>query len=300
MTVEFLDGAWKSKMPSGSVMIYALVDSRKKDDPRYVGQTRKPRFRLWEHKREGVGGKYPNLRNNWIRSVIRSGGDVLMRPLEIVLEADASGAESKWMCALKDAGFKLKNGTDFTNVRLLGRSALQKIARRNREAWANPEVRAKRLEALNRPDVRARNGATIKSYWENPEWREKAIAIRNSDEYKTAHRAAVNSVEYKRGQSEISKRAWSDEASRENRLVKQKEALLQPHVRAKLSKSRKEILARPGFLKSLGEKMREIGNDPEERARRSKRQKEKWADPEYRAMMRAARAAKKYSGGSHA
>jgi group I intron endonuclease len=86
--------------------IYTLTDPID-NQVKYIGQTKNPCRRLYEHLRE----KTPTKKNNWIKSLQKKGYNPIFEVLDEVVEDDANLYEIYWISQFKTWGFELKNDT---------------------------------------------------------------------------------------------------------------------------------------------------------------------------------------------
>lgn len=272
-------------MPDGEVMIYALVDSRSPEDCRYVGQTRRPKLRLWEHVNDTKRER--NKRANWIKSVIASGGAILMRALAVVQEQEANKAEAAWMGLLWEDGHKLKNGTTRTDVYVPNETTRLRLSAAHKRAWADPEKRARIVAGLNRPDVIERRREAGRRGWEGPN-REKMLAAMFSDVAMEARRATTATEEYKRNHGEKTSSAWARFGAKEKRVAAATAALNRPETRRAISETRRAHLAKPGVLEKISKEAADRTRTPEGREEARARALRSWSNPEERARRVAA------------
>lgn len=265
----------------GEVMIYALIDSRFPEDYRYVGQTRRPRLRLWEHVNDSKRER--NKRANWVKSVIASGGEVLMRDLVVVPECEAYRAEAAWMGMLLEDGHRLKNGTTRTDIKVLDERGRARLSAANKRAWADPPRRAAWISSLTAPEVIAKNRAAQLALWADAGHRERMLAAMFSAEARAAKKETMATDEYRRGQGEISRAAWAAPELRAKRIESLSAAARRPETRQKISEKRKEYLAIPGVLQKISAASAERTRTPEGREEARARANRSWANPEERA-----------------
>ena len=91
------------------VYIYTLSSSENPSEIRYVGKTHQPVFtRLKQHKKETKC----NLKNNWIKSVLKKGFDIVIDVVDECTEETWMEKEKFWIKYYKDLGFNLKNMTE--------------------------------------------------------------------------------------------------------------------------------------------------------------------------------------------
>lgn len=276
--IDFTVG--KNKLPDGEVMIYSLVDSRDPDQYRYVGQTRRPRMRLWEHIRDA--NRERNKRANWIKSVIKSGGEIHMAQLVVVPEEESSRAEAAWIGMLWEDGHRLKNGTTRTDIRVIDEGGRARLSVAHKRAWADPNKRANIVAGLNRPEVIEKRRAAGKMQWDGQR-REKMLAAVFSEDAVAARRAARASEEYKRNHAEKTSAAWARPGAKEKRIAAVTAALNRPETRRALSETRKAHLARPGVIESISAASAARTRTPEGREEARVRANKSWSNPEERA-----------------
>lgn len=94
-----------------SWVVYTLADSRKPEDVRYVGLTKDAGARLTKHRKPQASDK--SHRANWVRSVIRDGGDIVLSVIKRGLsEEHVKTEEVASIEEYRTAGYRLVNGTD--------------------------------------------------------------------------------------------------------------------------------------------------------------------------------------------
>jgi len=164
-------------------VIYVLCDSRIADPVariRYVGRTVNPALRMRAHQKTCSDGER-TPRANWMRSVYRAGGDVLLEVVETTSRAGCIAAEIRWISHYRSAGSRLTNLTD-GGAGLLNPSVETRRrigdAMRGNTFWAGKrhtaESKAKMAAAhigtsmhpntraaIGRPDVRSRIATTL-------------------------------------------------------------------------------------------------------------------------------------------
>lgn len=131
-----------------------------------------------------------------------------------------------------------------------------------KRVWADPEFRARVLEARNTPEAKGKqfegNSRAAKRMWQNPESRAKNIESRKE---------AYQSPEYRAKLSERFKKLWKD-----------------PEYKAKLAKIHKELWQDPEFVQMMSEAQSksavERWQGPEYREHQIEAQKRSWEDPE--------------------
>jgi hypothetical protein len=167
-------------------------------------------------------------------------------------------------------------------------------------AWANPEIKAQRVERIRKmcanPAHRARlREAILKSRTEKV--RNKiSVAMRTnweSDEYRSkqaASRAEAHArPEEKQRKSEASKKVWTKHGDKIRLAIKAAKST--PERRAEASKKSRAYYESEDARKKAGEYAK-AHNTPEVRAAKAELLRKRWADPEFREKMLAKRKSK--------
>ena len=132
-----------------------------------------------------------------------------------------------------------------------------KQSQANKEAWAIPEYKAKKIEslkeALTRSDVKARR------------------------------KEAQTRPEYKAKMSQAAKEAWANPEYKAKMTHALKEAFARPEVKAKMSQSQKQAWARPEHKAKMSQAAKEAQARPEVKAKIRQSLKETFARPEIKA-----------------
>lgn len=261
---------------------------------RYIGKSLNPRQRLRAHVLGAVRGAYDHHTARWLRRLHAIG---LVPELRIIEEVQPGVAwqdvERRHIADALSNGIRLTNSTaggegldylrqeDIAKYReklsvvmtaLWNRPERRAEAKKRSEAaWADPQIRARRLvsqkAALNRPDVKAKVDLARNRSAADPEVRRKKSANGKSfweSEQGKLTRAAINAdPEFLLKQSSNLKDRWTDRMAREKlqasrwtpekraeqakRLADRREKMLTsmtPEARAKQAASLKENWAR--------------------------------------------------------
>ncbi|MDX0007821.1 hypothetical protein GOB40_13870 [Sinorhizobium meliloti] len=93
--------------------VYALVDSRKTEEIRYIGITNDPRGRLRAHISASLGSREKGHKASWIRSTVNGGGDIGIGILaDGMSQLVAAQKEIAVIGELRARGCSLTNTTD--------------------------------------------------------------------------------------------------------------------------------------------------------------------------------------------
>lgn len=173
-----------------------------------------------------------------------------------------------------------------------------------KQAWQNPEHRARILESQNKlkadPAHRAKlRAAILKSRTEQV--RNKiSVAMRTnweSDDYRAkqaASRAEAHArPEEKARKSEASKKLWTEHRDKISLAIRTAKST--PERRAEASKKSRAYYENEEARKAAGEYSKAY-NTPEVRAAKAELLRQRWADPEFRAKMLAKRKSKAATG----
>jgi Tfp pilus assembly protein PilZ len=145
-------------------------------------------------------------------------------------------------------------------------------------AWADPEARARRIEAIRRArqslESRQRTSAASKASWADPEERERRTdGIRRSND----------DPEVQKRKSEASEKAWADPEKRQRMTEAISEAKRTDEARARASESiRAALVADPGASERLSAASKQSWSDPEVRRARTKGIRRSYQDPDVR------------------
>jgi hypothetical protein len=153
------------------------------------------------------------------------------------------------------------------------------------EEWSN-RIRL----ALLTDENKSRNAKAAAKRWADPGYKEKTtIAIRKAlaDPAVASRREAakalfIHTKEFRATMHKATKKMWGDSHYRDKVLVAQKEAHRRPEVKAKKSKTSKELWNTKGG--SIKQAITLARNTPESKAKTSKQATEQWADASYREM----------------
>lgn len=249
-----------------TVHIYALVDSRDPDEPRYIGMTRDLDRRLKQHVR-GAAHEHHH-RACWIRKTLRDGGSIRIRSVALVPEESADRLEIDYIGFYRRAGFRLTNGT------IGGESG----------HCRTPEARrrhAERMKTVFTDDVRQRISAAVKQTFADPNIRrELSDRMKRSWSDPSSRRRRLDGMNA----------AWSTTQARSNlkaalndpdvaarRHVGQKTAWADPEVRSRHIASMLSALSNPATKQKISDGLRRRFADPEARRRHSEAMKASWA-----------------------
>lgn len=169
-----------------------------------------------------------------------------------------------------------------------------------KQAWQNPEHRARILESQNKlkadpahraklraailksrtEQVRNKISVAMRTNWESEDYRAKQAASRAE-----AHARP----EEKARKSNASKKVWTEHRDKISLAIKTAKST--PERRAEASKKSRAYYENEEARKAAGEYSRAY-NTPEVRAAKAELLRQRWADPEFRAKMLARRQAK--------
>jgi len=164
-------------------------------------------------------------------------------------------------------------------------------------AWANPEIKAERVERIRRTaadpahraklraailksrteEVRNRISVVMREAWQSEDYRAKQAASRAE-----AHARP----EEKARKSKATKRLWTQKGDSIRLAIKAAKST--PERRAEASKKSRAYYENKEARKAAGEYSRAY-NTPEVRAAKAELLRQRWADPEFRAKMLAKR-----------
>lgn len=169
------------------VNLYALSDPRAPHDYRYIGQTTKdPAERLKGHvqvalskKPDGTWRNAVTHKNAWIRALARDGYKPIVTLLKKCDRADRVFAEQQMIAALREAGYRLTNGTTGGEGPHLYKATDQTRRRQseaNRRRFENNPVERERyrqllLQRTNTPEGRKALSDQATAQWASPDAR---------------------------------------------------------------------------------------------------------------------------------
>lgn len=287
-----------------TIYIYALLCP--KGEVRYIGKTNQPTQRLRKHISGARTGKERHHNANWIRTLLSAGELPTMEVLCAVPENETwQETEKYFIDAYRAMGFRLTNileggGAEFdvSPEAVAARAAKAKITRASPEyrakigkissdCWADPVLRAGRLEAMAKarlkPGHREKRVAAAKEIASRPE-----VKAKRSKAIKASFATGLREITIMRPEIIAKRKAgiekrWSDPAEKE----KVRLALLDP----KRQEDMQAAAHTPEAKQKRAAKMAVIQNDPAYLANQAAKSKAKWADPEYREKMQAKRQA---------
>ena len=136
---------------------------------------------------------------------------------------------------------------------------------------------AQKTSYQKNPERATNNSAIMKRVWADPEFRARVLEARNTPEAKRKQFE---------GNSRAAKRMWQNSESRAKNIESRKEAYQSPQYRAKLSERFKKLWDSPEYVARLSRVHKELWQDPEfvqmMSEAQSKSAVERWQDPEYR------------------
>lgn len=100
-----------NRQPNDRIFIYKLVDP-KTGVVGYVGQTKQPTRRLYQHISEARGDMFHCHRNRWLKSVLDAGSRPQMLILQETVGSQGDWFERYWIYRLLGQGHPLTNDTD--------------------------------------------------------------------------------------------------------------------------------------------------------------------------------------------
>lgn len=187
--------------------VYALVDSRKPEEIRYIGITNDLRRRMGHHCSPSIE---PHTRKSrWISKVLRDGGDILAR----IMKRDLSHASAKVHeveLIREYSGANLTNlteGGDGTSGHKLSSAAKEKIASKRRGNALSEETKIK-LRLANTGRASPNKGTSL-----SPEWRAK-IGAGLRERYKDPIERAKTAESVSRRYANVSERERTAIATR--------------------------------------------------------------------------------------
>lgn len=188
---------------------------------RYIGKSDQVHKRLYSHvySANRLGRTH---KQRWIAGLLTK----RLRPELVILQELASGecwevAERRWIAYAIESGWPLTNEAAGGE----GSSPLGECAR------------AKRFEAMGRPEVRQRMSLSAKARWADEEKRERGLAGLKSDARRKAQSESAKkraTPEYRAMMSARSKAAWAD-ADKRSRIL----SGITPEVKKKVSEAAK-------------------------------------------------------------
>lgn len=178
--------------------IYGLFDSRQESslrNCRYIGKIlQPPSKRLGVHLREAASGNRTR-RSNWIKSVLSSGGEVVIRVLEIHESSDKEKLnpilcerEKLWIAGGRRQGWNLTNGTD-GGEGIVGHKHTEETKEKMRVAATG---------RINSPETRAKMSATHKKMPGRPQTlatRAKLSTLRIGNQHALGHKQSPETKE---------------------------------------------------------------------------------------------------------
>lgn len=155
------------------MIIYGLLEPRT-SVLRYIGKAKCPNKRLRAHIAEAKRGSA--FKDDWIRSLLRSGSEPALMALEHSNKSEIDDAERFWIASLRAAGAKLMNVADGGDGGALPPKSRAKQAETLRRRYEDPEFRSMMTEVVRRPEVRAKIAAAIRGRTHSAETRAKISA----------------------------------------------------------------------------------------------------------------------------
>lgn len=94
------------------IYIYTLSSSSDPNNIRYIGKAKDIKTRLRRHTGKYYLNSESNYKNNWIKSELNKGNEILISELDKASDTDWEYWERYWIDQFKNWGFKLTNTTD--------------------------------------------------------------------------------------------------------------------------------------------------------------------------------------------
>lgn len=172
---------------------------------------------------------------------------------------------------------------------------MNKIRMAGRRQWEDPQRLAIHIEAMSRPEVRAKISAASKSYWSNQANRTAASIVGKKLRKDPVYRAMMDEVvriyrgdpDKQAAASATSKALWQDPSYRANAVAASKSQWQDPSFVAKAVATSKALWSDQSYRTTITVALKEAWKDQTYRATMIALAKSRWEVPAYKARMTA-------------